>query len=370
VSETIRTLDQRHCLVCGSTGGEIHVGLRDKIFGVPGEWRMRRCYARDCGALWLNPMPTPDDIGKAYVNYYTHTENAQPPESESFSPAQSFYWRAYWNVLDGYLQTRYHYSRGVGARWHRLLAPLGLLFAGGLAALDHEASYLPAPRPGGRLLEVGCGDGSQLARKRELGWVVEGLDFDAKAVEAARRRGLTVHAGDLASRRYPPGAFDAMYLTHTFEHVPDPRALAIEAARVLAPGGFLVIQTPNAASWGHSIFQTAWRGLEPPRHLTLHTRGSLRRVAADAGLEVQRLMTTPRLAKFMWRRSLELAPRRLRNIRRVSPRIASQLFEVVERCALPLLPDAGEELVLVARKRLAAWPARESYDSLRSRARA
>src|SRR5205807_10441715 len=155
----------------------------------PGEWRMRRCRTADCGAFWLDPMPTAEDIRKAYTDYYTHADDVQTP-ADGLSVAQTLYWSFYWTVLDGYLRARYRYSRGVGAKWHQLLAPFGVLFAGGLSSLDHEASYLPAPGEGSRLLEVGCGDGSQLARKRELGWVVEGLDFDPQAVEAARRRRL------------------------------------------------------------------------------------------------------------------------------------------------------------------------------------
>ena len=293
-------------------------------------------------------MPRVEELGKAYSDYYTHADADRTPVR--LSRLQAAYWNLNWMIVDGYVQAKYRYTRGVGARWHRLLAPLGLVLSGGVSSLDHEVSYLPAPASGARLLEVGCGDGSQLARKRELGWSVEGLDFDASAVEAAARRGLRVRVGDLAAQKYADSSFDAIYLTHVFEHVPDPRSLLCEAKRVLTPGGILVIQTPNASGWGHRLFGSAWRGLEPPRHLTLHTRASARRLSEEAGFVIQELMTTPRIAKFIWKRSLSLAPGRFQYLRRIPQQIGGLLFEFAERVALHVQPDAGEELVVIVRR--------------------
>lgn len=111
-----------------------------------------------------------------------------------------------------------------------------------------------------------------------LGWQVEGVDFDPKGVRNAQAKGLTVHLGDLDRQGYPDDSFDAVAMSHVIEHVPDPSALLRECRRILKPGGRLVVLTPNVASWGHRLYGSDWRGLEPPRRM----RGSRPSIAAPA----------------------------------------------------------------------------------------
>jgi 2-polyprenyl-3-methyl-5-hydroxy-6-metoxy-1,4-benzoquinol methylase len=77
---------------------------------------------------------------------------------------------------------------------------------------------------GGSLLEVGCGSGRYLDLMRALGWKrVVGVDFSAKAVEQAKDTlGLEVYCGELRDVVLEPESFDAVSLSHTLEHVPDP----------------------------------------------------------------------------------------------------------------------------------------------------
>lgn len=58
--------------------------------------------------------------------------------------------------------------------------------------------------------------------------------------------------------------------------------------------------TPNANSVGHRWFKSAWRGLEPPMHLHILTRGSLANLARSAGFTSFRIMTSSRLAAAMY----------------------------------------------------------------------
>jgi 2-polyprenyl-3-methyl-5-hydroxy-6-metoxy-1,4-benzoquinol methylase len=128
---------------------------------------------------------------------------------------------------------------------------------------------------GGRLLDVGCGSGAALQRLAELGWRCEGIDFDERAVEAGRARGLDVRVGSLEEQGYPAATFDAVVMNHVLEHVPDPRALLSESMRILKPGGQFACITPNAESWCHSMFGRDWRELDPPRHLHIFTQSSV-----------------------------------------------------------------------------------------------
>lgn len=97
----------------------------------------------------------------------------------------------------------------------------------------------------GRGLEVGSYSGAFLGAAAREGWSFEGMDIGEAAVAAIRRRGHRVHAGDLWSMRDHPERYDAVAIWNTFEQLADPRSDAAIAARLLAPGGTLVVRVPN-----------------------------------------------------------------------------------------------------------------------------
>jgi hypothetical protein len=70
--DVIRSEPCPRCYLCQTAGEMLYEGMRDRLFGAPGEWNLRRCPNRDCGLLRLDPMPLEADIGKAYADYFTH----------------------------------------------------------------------------------------------------------------------------------------------------------------------------------------------------------------------------------------------------------------------------------------------------------
>ena len=120
-------------------------------------------------------------------------------------------------------------------------------FTGELARYAH---LLPTDRAL-RVLDVGCGSGPWSLRWVERGAHVTGLDFDLDLLRIALRRpGL--EGGRfrpvLADARSIPMAaesFDVITLNSILEHVPDWGSVVSEAARILAPGGIVVIHTAN-----------------------------------------------------------------------------------------------------------------------------
>ena len=104
-----------------------------------------------------------------------------------------------------------------------------------------------AHRRRGPGLEVGSYVGAFLAAARDLGWTFEGLDINAHAAAFACRMGFRVTVGeldDLAGRR-----FDAIAIWNTFEQLPDPRAAAVSARRLLNTGGMLALRVPNGQAY-------------------------------------------------------------------------------------------------------------------------
>ncbi len=114
--------------------------------------------------------------------------------------------------------------------------------------------FLEDERPG-RLLDIGCAGGELADLLAGFGWEVEGLEREKALVEAARGRGIKVQCADFDHGAFPwePATFDAVVAGEVIEHIVDTDHLLCEVARVLRPGGILVITTPNLASFENRI---------------------------------------------------------------------------------------------------------------------
>ena len=143
---------------------------------------------------------------------------------------------------------------------------------------DHFARNLPEPEPGKNcLLDVGCGNGQFLVTARSAGWHVTGIDFDQAAIHTAQKLGVDARLGSLGEQHFPDCSFDVVTMSHTIEHVHNPKELVTECARVLKPGGTLWIVTPNNDSIIHKKFKNCWYALCPD-HLILLNSKSLKNV--------------------------------------------------------------------------------------------
>jgi ubiquinone/menaquinone biosynthesis C-methylase UbiE len=121
-----------------------------------------------------------------------------------------------------------------------------------------RALGLPA---GGRVLEVGCGRGVALpvlARRLRPSRLV-GLDLDIEFLEEARSRlgdaGITAELvpGDVRRMPFPEAALDLVVDFGTCYHIARPQAALAEIARVLAPGGLFIHETPLSQVLSHPV---------------------------------------------------------------------------------------------------------------------
>jgi SAM-dependent methyltransferase len=102
--------------------------------------------------------------------------------------------------------------------------------------------HLPAT---GRVLEAGCGLGQYVLLLRERGRAALGADWSLEALRAGARAGAPVSVMDLRALAVAPGAVAAYLSLGVVEHDPDgPDAIVKEAARVVPPGGWLLLSVP------------------------------------------------------------------------------------------------------------------------------
>jgi SAM-dependent methyltransferase len=100
--------------------------------------------------------------------------------------------------------------------------------------------------PLGRILEVGGGR-SGLTRMLYPKARITNLDMDPSFADVPcnRQEGVTFVCGDATRLEFPDRSFDAVTMFDVIEHVPDDRCALAEAFRVLKPGGYLLLSTPN-----------------------------------------------------------------------------------------------------------------------------
>jgi methionine biosynthesis protein MetW len=120
-------------------------------------------------------------------------------------------------------------------------------------------------QPVERLLDIGCSDGAIAAF---LGFLLKakeicGVDISEKAVEEARGKGIKAHKLDMEEEGLPfeDDWFDAVFCGEVIEHLFDPDHLLDEIYRVLKPGAFCILTTPNLAGWRNRLVIMA--GFQP-----------------------------------------------------------------------------------------------------------
>jgi 2-polyprenyl-3-methyl-5-hydroxy-6-metoxy-1,4-benzoquinol methylase len=133
------------------------------------------------------------------------------------------------------------------------------------------------------LLDIGCGDGTFLLGARAQGWDVAGTELNPAVATAAGLRVWT-RLEDAASL----APFGCITLWHTLEHMRSPRDVIAQAARLLEPGGTLLVAVPNADGLQARVFGSDWFHLDVPRHLFHFGPDSLSRIIEGAGLQVTR----------------------------------------------------------------------------------
>lgn len=156
-----------------------------------------------------------------------------------------------------------------------------------LSLNDINFSDLEKNVPSRRFLDIGCATGLLLNHMKEnMNFETYGVEICEDSASYARENyGLNIYNKPLIDIGFPDNHFGVIHFSHLIEHVPNPSALLKEVHRILMPGGYAIITTPNLDGIFSKYYKENWRAVMP-QHLWLFSKSTLSKYIVDIGFKV------------------------------------------------------------------------------------
>jgi SAM-dependent methyltransferase len=256
--------DAHACPLCGGAGHHVATMPVDAItFEPTAHGRVYRCAA--CRFEYLAPRPTPE-------------------QTLAFYDLDNYYTRSDWQN-----------TRATPG----LLSRLRLHLAWRLDRSQEMPDVITRRlAPGASIVDIGCGDGAQMQILSQRGFRMTGVERDTRTVSLecggegdGEGAGPQVFEGSAEAlpAQLRRGSFDAVMFKQVLEHLVDPVAALRRAAELLAPGGVLFCEVPNAECAMARRSGLSWKHMDVPRHLSFFGADTLRAAAERAGLVFESL---------------------------------------------------------------------------------
>jgi SAM-dependent methyltransferase len=213
---TLSPQPHRACGACGASGNTVCHHQRFIVpdgYPLPSEYDVVVC--RRCGFVYADPAATQSDYDRFYCQWSKYDDSATATGS------------------------------GVSPHDAARLA---------ITASDIARSL---PSRAASILDAGCATGGLLTALRNHGFsAVAGLDPSPHCAAACRDRGFEAYVGSISSATAPTHMpkFDCVVFSHVLEHVYDIPAFFTAARRLLAPGGYLYLETPDATRYNDYLY--------------------------------------------------------------------------------------------------------------------
>ena len=144
--------------------------------------------------------------------------------------------------------------------------------------------FLSTIKPG-KILDFGCGPGWILS-SLDATWEKHGVEISKFASKTASKF-AKIHTGSIEN--FTEKDFDVIIIYHVIEHLSDPISTIKELYKILKPGGYLIIGTPDFDCAAARRFGDNFRLLHDPTHISLFSNDSMHRFLRDHGFKINKV---------------------------------------------------------------------------------
>jgi 2-polyprenyl-3-methyl-5-hydroxy-6-metoxy-1,4-benzoquinol methylase len=241
----VEHVNQSACPSCGAESFSTYLTVKDHFLSKE-DFKLELCNA--CSLLFTNPRPSPDRIGEYYKSedYVSHSSTKK-----------------------GLVNKVYNWVRSY--------------------TLKKKISLLKELTPGKKLLDIGAGTGHFLAKAKESGFTVLGLEPD----EDARKVALSengIELKDLSLLHSLDETFDVVSMWHVLEHVYDLQVDLEKIVSLVNRNGVLIIAVPNYTSFDAQYYKEFWAAYDVPRHLYHFSPKSIIPLVESKGLKFEKML--------------------------------------------------------------------------------
>ena len=238
-------LNQTSCPSCGAQSFSTYLTVKDHFLSKE-DFKLELC--NSCNLLFTNPRPTLDRIGDYYKSeeYVSHSSTKKGFVNKVYGKVRSY-------------------------------------------TLKRKIALLKQLSSGKELLDIGAGTGHFLAKAKESGLDVLGLEPDSDA----RKVALTengIELKDLSLLHDLDQKFDFVTMWHVLEHVYNLQDDLTKISSLVKQNGVLIIAVPNYTSFDAQHYKKFWAAYDVPRHLYHFSPNSMIPLVESKGLKFEQML--------------------------------------------------------------------------------
>lgn len=237
-----------NCPVCNGNKNVILRSLYDDRYAYPGLFRLLQC--TDCKHIYLEHDFTDLEIESLYTKYYPRSAL----NLEQHKP----------HVASSSIRSWFNGEKASAFRW-----------------VPEDVT----------ILDIGCGFGESLGFHKKRGCDVYGIEADENIARVANKYGYKADVGLFSAALYEENFFDYVTLDQVIEHFVDPKKTIHGVCKILKPGGYAILSTPNVEGWGARVFGQRWVHWHAPYHLHHFSKKSIEKIVENEGLILKRIYT-------------------------------------------------------------------------------
>jgi len=284
------------CDLCGQDRPQVLFSGKDNFLPSAERFRLVKC--TNCNLMYLDPRPTRAAIGRYYPESYLAYQEFESRSvgvfNRNLAPWSVFKNRVKKSILRDYFRYRFP-----GEKLPSLKERLVALFF--LPQFLRRFYRVMPFIPGGRLLDIGCGNAANLVLLKELGWQVRGVEINQGCCAFAKEKfGIDVVCADPLDASFDGKSFDCITMWHFLEHHHLPSKVLERCREWLTDQGLMVIGLPNCASLEARTLKAYSALFDFPRHLYDFTPRTLKKLVEAKGFCLQRIVYSTSMPSFDW----------------------------------------------------------------------